>query len=438
MVEANMEYHYTLIEDATHNFRTAFSIYERLRDSLGDLSTSGNTSMRSLADCGRALYVAFEKGFKHVLVSIDPHLIISKYDRKLLLNIWREQRARPKPNILCLGTTFETLNMLEAWELVSDLLKASIPDAISSQFSSTLPLLAQIRNRAQHGEIWADPEDVYALFERIFASSHELIVHISSEWLQRLCSEYDNLESRLRAVRDKVDAAWQILLDHVSSVGVLRVNIGGWIIHESSSGLARLLIGGERPGDSVYFSLVGENVDASGLFAQPLTEEQCRARREERSIHADNFENDANRYGLAALTQSANIQHPVADRPIAPLVAGRIVCRAALGTLCIIASRRSYVSIRAMEWAIAFSDPLRPEGTISGLLESAKAMATDATCLEMIGQATLISEFGIVSSAERATSLAPGTGWQFVGEATIRLRSDRVPASTTVHDQETA
>jgi hypothetical protein len=270
-----MPSHLSFLEDAVDRFERAFTLHQAIVDN------EEGRELITAANCVRELYVALEKGFKHAVATHDPYLLLVKLDRTSLLNLRRDIGSRPAPNIFCCRQPLETVGMLDAWNTLRDLKQPALQDGVLGEFERSIKLLRDMRNRAQHGELYEDIDALLNPIELVLARFVEVCEAVVPEWVALLCARNGQLRSRLKGIESKIDASWQVLVDYLRDHGPVPLPSQLYVDVEDHADKASVLLGSvDSKGDNGGI-LSGTDVavsNATGLFSLFLTEQQAKDR----------------------------------------------------------------------------------------------------------------------------------------------------------------
>jgi hypothetical protein len=264
-----MPTHLSFLDDAVETFLEAFELHQSLVTSTPD-----TVSHRTAVICVRALALALEKGSKHALAGIDPYLLISKLDRNLLIQIRRDLLSRPAPSIFCSRQPFETISLLQCWETLRELRGHTIAPDATIAFDRALARLVAARNRAYHGEVFEELDELISIVDEMFARFASVMSALCPDWVTRLSERNGQILSRLRGIEAKVDAAWQVLVDYLADHGSLHFRNELYCIVPRNGEDLRLLFGASS-GRGISASCDLPRALAKGQISQFLTKQQA-------------------------------------------------------------------------------------------------------------------------------------------------------------------
>jgi hypothetical protein len=377
--------HLPFLVDATDAFLRAFKLHESL-DSIPDI--------RVASQCIRELFLAMEKGIKHTIAKSDPYLLITRPDHATLRAIRKDLTARSVPTIFCSRANFETVGMKEAWALLQEIASPITPAAsVLADFDRALKRLSEARNRAQHGELYDDATELQAIATQVFARFLEVGKALMPELVTQVCTSNDQLESRLIGIERKIDASWQVLIDHLREIGPLIIHARLFVEQQHRSDTVHVLLGNltEKP-DQI---LAGADIPishATGLFSTYVTREQVEDRGAARRALRPIARGQAPK--LVALMGGLD----VADKPIIPLDAGAIRIPSASAWITMelvgVSPPHLHLSATLVDFCVRFADGQSVSGDVSGFILCAVVKGSVAPeRISLSGPAFLDSEW---------------------------------------------
>ncbi len=350
--------HYSFIDDAAFCFGEAFKIYE-----AETARVEGSLRFAPLASCCRLLYVALEKGFKHSLALIDPHLLLVKPDRQLILELHKDLNERPAPTIFCSRKPFDTLGLTQTWEALRSLAPTTLDQQVASDFDRALQRFVHVRHKAQHGELFEKPKEVLAVLRQLFARFQSVAGSVATDFLMRLISDNGQLVSRLRAIEADVDADWQVLIDYLRGHGELRMETGIYATLQEDGDHLSVLFGKTNSTSSMSGSADVSLSMANGFFVSPLTKAQELERYSERMRRLAESELDI-RNAL-----------PNGIEGLVPLETGHLTIPSTSTWLSLnldlVEPPQLFASAIVKRLGIDFVDPNSVQGNVQGILECA-------------------------------------------------------------------
>lgn len=385
----------SFLQDAEERFLESFQLYQTVA-----AQTESQRTLEPLAQCSRSLYIALEKGFKHALAEIEPHLLLAKPERSLLLELRRDLLARPVPTIFCSRRTFDTLGLLQTWEALNDVSAAALDKQVASDFDRALKRLVEVRHRAQHGELFEDPDELLAVVRQVLGRFEAVSRARSPELLARLYARNGQLQSRLHAIEADVDTSWQVLLDYLSDHAPLRsMLVTMYVIHSEDDDNLHALIGKSAVSvkSAAANSMLGEadvpRSMADGLFLTTLTKQQAQDRYSERM----RLRASANPVEVGSL--------PPGVDGIVPLYPGRIILPATNAWLSLhlaqLTPSQLHVSATLSQLEVTFNEPDEVRGTVAGVLEcSVVRPGTHPASVKVSGTAYFDSEWVTESDSD--------------------------------------
>ncbi|MHB8050495.1 MAG: hypothetical protein ACYDHQ_04655 [Coriobacteriia bacterium] len=366
-----MAQHYSFIDDAVMCFGEAFKTYE-----AEAAKTEDKRTLPPLAACCRLLYVALEKGFKHSLANIDPHLLLAKPDRQLLLELRRDLIDRPVPTIFCSRQSFDTVGLTHAWDALRSLAPEALDEQAASDFDRALRRLVQVRHRAQHGEWFEEPEEVLAVVRQVFARFQSVMSSVAPEFLSHLIADNGQLQSRLHAIEADVDVSWQVLTDYLRERSVIRMVIDLFAVLPEEGENLSVLFGRNGVPNAMFGSGDVPLSMADGFFVATLTKAQAFDRYSERKRRLA----EADPAVLRAL--------PEGVEGIVPLETGHLSVPSTSAWLSLrlapLVPPQLHASAMMTRFSIAFEDPDSVRGAVHGVLECAvrkPGTHTEAICV---------------------------------------------------------
>lgn len=270
--------HVSFLEDAVDEFLEAFAEHQSL-----SAQPSADRSLRRASKCLRGFTLALEKGLKHGLSSVDPYLLIARPDRSLLVDLRRDLEACAAPTLFCSRRPFETITLSQTWETLRDLRSSAIDPGAVAGFERALMRLVAFRNRAYHGEVYAEPDELIAVVSEMLAHFSAVVRCTSPAWLTELNLRNEQLLSRLKAIETQVDANWQVLVDYLVRYGTIELTTEMYCTTTVESDVIRVLCGETNVPRTIWCHSDVPKTSAAGIFSTFLTKLQSDARRTARS-----------------------------------------------------------------------------------------------------------------------------------------------------------
>ena len=389
----------SFLEDASQEFLSSFQAYRSVSTEVAE-----RRSPLVLAQCIRGLYISFEKAIKHALNELDPYLLIQKPDAPLLLSLRKDLRARPVPSVFCSRQPFESPGMIQSWKIARALLQPAVDENTLTDFERGLGRLADLRNRAQHGEFYDDIPEVLGLVEQLLARVRVIFHAVCPQFLQQLYQRNSQLESLLRGIENRIDAAWQVLLDYLVNHGAIvtaaRVNT----LQDSPNGPLTVFFGDSSAvlGTGLTANIKVPIADAEGLFGTWLTSAEASARHVARTLERMRREGQERPSGsLSPLLASLFGKTESSTRmPVEPLDTGRLHIKAGAGWLSLQLAQLSppflTLSVLFDDWIFAFESPNVVEGLVTGLLRtSVSTTGVVPAAVSVKGTIQLVNEWGM-------------------------------------------
>jgi hypothetical protein len=400
-----VKHHYTFAEDATETFLRSLHAFMEHRDS-NDLSPR---SFPALVACIKDLHTALEKAFKHQLTCIDPHLALSNLNQTFYLDMVKARVRQKKPSIYCLDTRIETVGLVTAWKTLMDCSEDSLDQSLRASFEEALVRLANVRNAAQHGEIYMEPAALLAVAERVLGLLPDIVYPWLEDFRELVERRSGNLGSILQAIREKIDYDWQVLNDRLYGTNMV-VPIHGWLSAERP-GEVHLIMGEE--GDGRPLLMTHGNAYATGLFGSVLTESEWRSRelRRQTVLTEKGLDVDALR------ARHEKKSHSAADA--LPLYAtAELSLPETGGLLEFVHNGLVSAQVNLVGTTIRFADENQPLGVIEGTLEPALRRTSPFEPIDFKGKLWITHEMAISGDENDALS----TQWQWYGTVDLTLR----------------
>lgn len=236
----------------------------------------------------RELHLGFEKLIKHCLAEIDPYLLLSRPDPGFIRSVRKEVISLNAPSIFAVRQRVVTLTLDEAWNVLLDVAPPALPAQKVTAFSFSVKALTEVRNMAQHGELFFESDELLKIQEDVLSGLRIISDAICPDYVDRLITRNKNVVTALRAIEERVDSGWILLNDFLKKRKRLVVDFGMHAtllpdrqvvdvsIHSArttSSTLSAML--DKRPSLSGRLSLSASN---SGLFGHRLTVEEAEVR----------------------------------------------------------------------------------------------------------------------------------------------------------------
>ncbi len=382
-----MPTHLSFLDDATDRFLRAFELHQEL--------TSAEPHAREIRDaaaCVCDLFVAIEKGLKHALTMVDPYLLLKKPDRAMILRMRRDMVSRPVPTIFCGREPLETIGMTASWEALQQVASTTVATAVLNDFERALERLAEVRNRAQHGELYEDVDDMLAAVDQVLARFSEVAAAFIPDWFSKLTNRNGQLESRLTAIQRQIDANWQVLIDHLRARGPISVSVEMYVTQEHGGQPLRVLIGGSDEHNQILGMTDVPGTDASGFLSMYLTKVQAGARYAARIARGLRTTESASSLGAVFLGRTT-----APDKPLSLLEPGAI--RVANASIWVSLKLPSVdppnvrISAILLDFSVSFPNVSVVDGAVNGALECAVVRGARPERIVLSGRAYLDAEF---------------------------------------------
>lgn len=412
-------------EDAVAEFLAAVSYF-----SSAKIASASPKSAAMLARCLRVLHLAYEKAIKDAVCTIDSHLLFVKPEPKLLLDLRRDLRARPAPTVFCSRQPVVTFGLIPIWQVARDLFEAS-SDPVFSDFERALKRLSDLRDRAQHGEYYESADDVLAVVNQLLARTRPVFSVLNATFLADVYAQNNQIESQLVGIERDIDAAWQVLVDYLSSHGDLRIEQDLICDQHGLTDEITLYFGGtDAAADARFFARVDVPVTvATGVFGLFLTPEQSELRMTQRKlIQTAQTRSLATGEVIEGVVPGAKPLNP----PLLPLDAGSIRLDGLTGWLRLLLPRitPSSLSLNAVfeNLELRFDDGLAADGVLSGRLRSALSLNNDlAEPIEVSGTVHLTLEGALPEDLTEGASQSASTLRRFRIVLGLTARSNGKP-----------
>jgi len=370
--------HFSFLDDAEARFLEAFALFEKVNSMEPE-----KRPLEPLVQSVRALHLAIEKGLKHAVAIIDPYLLLVKPERALLVDLRKDLLARPVPSIFCSRIRLETIGIAQTWDTLRSLSPANVDEQMVADFDRALRRLVDTRNRAQHAELLDEVEEVRATIEQVLARFTAVVGAWVPDWLDRLYERNGQLESRLRAIENEVDASWQVLIDNLRADGGFKMSIDFYAVNELENDTVRVVFGGA---DKANNMLGGGDVPrslASGLFQSFLTDQQA-----------------SDRYAERQRLKSLAAPVDAGSKALAPLDEGVISVPSTSAWLSLflpnVTPHQLHVSATLTQLRVEFPRGSSVKGSVGGRLECTVQKGTAcAEAVQVSGTAYFTSEWNV-------------------------------------------
>lgn len=269
--------HLSLLEDAVRSLLEGHRVFISQYEALPQ-----NRSLVAIARALRATHLSVEKFLKHVLMKVEPHLLLARPDTQLLLAIAKDRRHLQAPSFLATRVPFRTIDAVTAWNTVLEVLSPSITEHARSQFAAALKQLSEQRNQAQHSELYGDPSDFLLTLEQVYSQLRPVLEVLAPEAVVRLGELSDTIVPALRGIEERVDSGWVLLQDTLAEAGPLAVAFKVYVEMPGPDRNLEVFFTQARDTDSNSLSMLttGARPDSSGLFVRLLSPDQRRSRLE--------------------------------------------------------------------------------------------------------------------------------------------------------------
>jgi hypothetical protein len=265
-----MKEHLSLLDDA---FAQIASAHRRFA-SQSSLAATQKTRLSELAAAVRELAGAIEKLLKHALVARHQFLIFDRLEREEVLRLVRAELGRSAPTLITEVPDVKTIGLEACWATAKEFFAPELEELNArgvdrERFAATLRELVKRRNRAQHGELWEEPQALLALMKRMLSQIRHVGACLVPEFEARLAADHDRLRLALVAIEQEVEKGWVELLEALRLGTVLPLEVELWTKFIGEAGDIHLLAGEVKGADAhlVVNATVGQD-RATGVFAR--------------------------------------------------------------------------------------------------------------------------------------------------------------------------
>jgi hypothetical protein len=214
-----------------------------------------------------SVHLGTDKLLKHIVSNIDPYLLLKNPRPEVIRDIRGAILHGGASSMFTTGVRIETLDAEPLAKVIRDVIRPGIPDTDMSAFIDALQSVVALRNHVQHGELFGDSDRMLAHLRRLLGGVYVLGANVSPEIFHTLCGLDGQAESRLKAYKDEIDGAWQVLIDYLATHGSisLSVSIDVWL--PSADEPNRVFVSGRGySGDRVSFLTTVPEAHSKGLF----------------------------------------------------------------------------------------------------------------------------------------------------------------------------
>ncbi|MBX3221670.1 MAG: hypothetical protein KF795_14220 [Labilithrix sp.] len=302
----------------------------------------------------------------------------------------------------------ETLDLSETWTVLKQVSTPSIDPRAIGDFDEALKPFVQFRHRAQHGELYEDPETALLMIEQVFARFLSVARAFAPDWAERLFARDEQIESKLKGLERRIDAGWQVLIDYLRGRDKLVLQLVAYVQRAQSSETVSVLLG-ERRNEQSESMLAKTDLpltSTTGLFGTLLTKQQVDDRDQIRRTR-DRSSADASAKGPQEfLYPMGLVPAPPRERKLLPLEPGGLHVPAthAWLTLRLAAKTPPHLLLSAIleDFRVDFADANARDGVASGTLRCAVNKGTTTPeSVKIAGTAHLTWE-GVQESHEES------------------------------------
>lgn len=441
--------HLTLIDASAHSAIDGLMLYER---AIG--RPSDKVDAYEVARSIDATHLAADKLVRHLVATLDPLLLVAGLNHETLKAIRAATRHSNAATIFASSAKFKTHDVEQIAKLVQDVTHTSVDPSSYGEFLQALRDVTTLRNHVQHGELFGDPSSMLAAVRRLLAEIGVLARATCPELLSRIESIDGQAVSRLRALKEEVDGAWQVLLDYIAARGTISLPFVIYVDLQTVGASVGMFIapGPARGGFHCETQVPPSN--ASGLFALHLSANEIQGRYLRRylqpasnlgftpqpissRVKAEPTSSSSWLKSLIGLNSLLGVDMPTDPAPKVPILAfedGELQLTAAGAVLSAHlagVSKRTYLSASVLlsDWRLiahAQSDRVDVSGIVSSAIHPPDRPPPATLSVQGIGHMTLEAA---LAEPSQVRELPAGTVWRtFEGELTISsARPDHAP-----------
>jgi hypothetical protein len=400
----------------------------RIHDAQFSRDEAGRDAYQ-LARAIDSVHLGTDKLLKHIVSAVDPYLLLKNPRPEVIRDIRGAILHGGASSMFTSGVRVETLDAEPMAKVIRDVIRPSIPDADMSAFIDALQAVVSLRNHVQHGELFGDSDRMLANLRRLLGGVYALGASVCPEFLRAVRELDGQAESRLKAYKDEIDGAWQVLLDYLAAHGSIALSISVDVWLPSADEPNRVLVSRRGySGDRLSFMATVSDTHSHGLFRRlfPIGGSLGRALRR---VSTDDLADDLGidqtqpskpRGILAALTEYV----PPPRKAILPLDEGELRVESVLGQVSVHLpklEKRSYLTANVL-----FSDftvkLLGSEfvGSVRTVLLPARG--TTRRTITVSGKIQLYGEY-VLSEPDEKLDLPSGATWWALG-GDVELAAD--------------
>jgi hypothetical protein len=243
-----------------------------------------------LASALHLAHLSIEKLVKHAVAKTDPVLLLKDPKPVFLRKLRKEVLQRHLPTIFASRQQLDSMNAEKAWEALVELLEPKIDKTTRDSFEQALDTLADLRNRAQHAELYEDDEEVISTLRRLFSKLPAISDAIAPEFLPLLQERHESQYAELRGIEQDVTGAWWALEARLAKQRTIEIPVQVYVtlrpsiptvqvsftVPDPGGGQLGLLAAFGKPTFRLTAEIEKEN--ATGIFSREITAEEAKER----------------------------------------------------------------------------------------------------------------------------------------------------------------
>lgn len=293
--------HFSFLEHSVAAIAEALRLYKQDRRK----GTWNSVDLPRIATLVLQAHLGVEKLIKHGVARVDPYLLLEDLKKDALRDISRDVRGRNLPSLFAASST-KSSNADQAWDLAVKYLNLPFDSAVASAMATSLRALTDVRNQAQHGEMFVDPVEVLATVERVLARLPGIAKILAPEFLAGLEHAAPQRFMELMALAENTGASWLKLYQLLAAGQRLGIEADIYVTSKDAQGtislsvsttsaiasshdsrttfLSRLATQPKRPvKPSLSLQATAERGAATGLFGHQISQEEAKARHDTRT-----------------------------------------------------------------------------------------------------------------------------------------------------------
>lgn len=238
-----------------------------------DIQFARDEERRDAYQVARAIdsvHLGADKLLKHIVSKVDPYLLLKNPRPEVIRDIRGSMLHGGATSMFTSGVRIETLDAEPTAKVIRDVIRPSIPDADMSAFVDALQAVVSLRNHVQHGELFGDSDRMLANLRRLLGGLYALAVSVCPDFFDALRKVDGQAESRLKAYKDEIDGAWQVLLDYLATYGALALSMSLDVWLPSADEPNRVFVSRGYSGDHLSFRTTVSDTHSHGLFRRSL------------------------------------------------------------------------------------------------------------------------------------------------------------------------